>query len=333
MSVEDVSLNNVCNIKRFQMLYNIPSYRYTPISPYPKYTQEQLNMRRKAEILKYKSNNQSSKANGTTKSKAWSALVNNRTNRPPIICDQNQDMIPTPTYYSDVPGPAQLLYCDTTIPLYNYSTNTNAYGITPLPTNNNMWNLISSNNLIFSNNDDLSTLFRLFILDAIDKPNYDFTFQTPFAISMEGVQKTSNVAAWDISLNITHIDSIVTYNDVQLQDVTVNTSYDMSKVAFRCNPPNYNMFLYTGLLTMNIPGLYTKPGFIYDLKMKFSVSISTGKPSVDLSNATYFDQYTTTRTALYCNLSTPNLLSPSNCIIYDLSATSYIPYNIVGSPN
>lgn len=323
MIVEDISLNNVCNIKRFQMLYNTPPYRYTPTSPYPQYTQEQLNMRRKAEILKYMSNNQNSKANGTTKSKAWSSLINNRTNRPSIVCNQNQDMIPTPTYCSDIPGPIQLLVRDTTIPLYQYTTNTNAYGITLLPTNNNMWNMITSNDLVFSNNSDPILLFRLLVLDAIDKPSYDFTFHTPFAIVMRGFKNTATATSYDISLNITHIDAVVTYNGVIVNGVTVNTSYDMSMISFHCNPPMYTMFLYTGMLMVKIPGLYTKPGYIYDVNMKVNIQM-------DVNNS-YYTQYNTTELALYCNLSSPNLISPLNCAFYDLSANFYKPYFLFGS--
>ena len=59
---------NIFNQRRKMQLLNIPPTRYTPISPYPQFTQFQLNMRRKVEILKYSASNTNSKTNNFTKS-------------------------------------------------------------------------------------------------------------------------------------------------------------------------------------------------------------------------------------------------------------------------
>jgi hypothetical protein len=49
----DLSLNLLCDQRKKQMLFNIPQFRYTPVSPYNgSFTKFQLDMRRKAEILK-----------------------------------------------------------------------------------------------------------------------------------------------------------------------------------------------------------------------------------------------------------------------------------------
>ena len=49
--------DNACKQRKINMLFNIPPVRLEKaISPYPTYTSQQLNMRRKVEILKYKKN-------------------------------------------------------------------------------------------------------------------------------------------------------------------------------------------------------------------------------------------------------------------------------------
>jgi len=83
----DICLNAVCNQRIRQMLFTIPPTRYNPISPYPQYTQEQLNMRRKAEILEYSATKTNSKTNNYTKAEKYSLLIGgkNQTNSYPII--------------------------------------------------------------------------------------------------------------------------------------------------------------------------------------------------------------------------------------------------------
>jgi len=111
------------------MLNNVPPMRYTPPSPYPEYTQYQLDMRRKAEILKYSNNSSSSKTTNPTKKQLFS-YINNRATQggnPKSLsqqCSETDDgaSTPLPNYYSGVPGPITMLFNDKKIPLYKYST-------------------------------------------------------------------------------------------------------------------------------------------------------------------------------------------------------------------
>ena len=123
------------------LVFNVPGTRYTPINPYSLgYTKAQLDMRRKAEILQY--NNVSNKK--TTKKEAFAAVVRGASQRknyssyylrglqegtltPEQMCP-NDISIPTLTTASDVPGPPMLLNYDSTIPLYKYISQQNAYG-------------------------------------------------------------------------------------------------------------------------------------------------------------------------------------------------------------
>ena len=55
-----MSTQDACNQRKLFLQFNIPASRLTKQSPYDgTVTQEQLNMRRKVEILKYKTNNTS----------------------------------------------------------------------------------------------------------------------------------------------------------------------------------------------------------------------------------------------------------------------------------
>ena len=109
--------------------YHTPPSRYTPISPYPANTKQQLDMRRKVEILKYSNNQQNSKTNNLTKNEKWallsrgkssqttsySALLSNRS----TVCTSNETKLTSSTA-SDIPGPPINIYYDPTTPLYYY---------------------------------------------------------------------------------------------------------------------------------------------------------------------------------------------------------------------
>lgn len=118
-----------CAKRLNDMLTNDPKSTYKPQTPYPQYTQYQLDMRRKAEILKYKNNISSTKTSDPTKKQNFSYIVNRnaRGGVPASLsqqCSQTDDgaSTPLPSYYSGVPGPITMLFNDPTIPLYKYSS-------------------------------------------------------------------------------------------------------------------------------------------------------------------------------------------------------------------
>ena len=77
MSVSKINfaLQSVCQQRSKQLLFNTPQPRYNPISPYNGiYTKFQLDMRRKAEVLKYSNNASSTKTNNLTKAEKWAQI-------------------------------------------------------------------------------------------------------------------------------------------------------------------------------------------------------------------------------------------------------------------
>jgi hypothetical protein len=158
-----MNLDLMCELrKQRQSLFAMPSFRATPVSPYPEYTKEQLDMRRKAEVLKYAGNRMNTKTNSLTKTGRFAQIITGKyqsrsytttftenvsykfddllklnsvvIERVPVFsvfdCSQD-DLIPVPTSSSDVPGPIINLYNDDRIPLYNFTGMlNNAYAIT-----------------------------------------------------------------------------------------------------------------------------------------------------------------------------------------------------------
>jgi hypothetical protein len=136
----------MCTTRRNLQLNNIPPERYDNLltSPYlPQnggFTENDLNMRRKAEILTHNSN-QLLKVNSLTKSQKYSIIVKNTTSNTPIYnnkCFKNDNgqFILTPSSSCDIPGNVIMLYNDQNIPLYNFSRGYDTKAITANKDNN-----------------------------------------------------------------------------------------------------------------------------------------------------------------------------------------------------
>jgi len=75
----NISLDVLCDQRKKQMLFNNPQSRYTPPNPYNgTFTKYQLDMRRKAEILKHSNTNSSSKTNNLTQTQKLSQILSGR---------------------------------------------------------------------------------------------------------------------------------------------------------------------------------------------------------------------------------------------------------------
>jgi hypothetical protein len=112
--------------RRAAALLNIPPVRFDLTTPYPTYTKMQLDMRRKCEILKYKSTTQSSQTNSLTKNQMYSKLANNSSSISQLRianCPRNvvtEANTPSLTTSCNVPGLPMVLQLDPQIPLYSY---------------------------------------------------------------------------------------------------------------------------------------------------------------------------------------------------------------------
>ena len=116
---------NYCLQRQYRQEQPAPIRTELQPSPYPAFTEYQLNMRRKFEILKYSPTTMSTQTNSDTKSQKWSKLVQTTSNKKTCTINDN---IFVPTSSSDVPGPIINLYYEPNVPLYNYAVKVNALG-------------------------------------------------------------------------------------------------------------------------------------------------------------------------------------------------------------
>ena len=136
----DAFFSQICINRRNAQLTNVPPPRYDNLrtSPYlPQnggFAREELNMRRKAEILTHNSN-KLLKVNSLTKSQKYATLVKSSITNVPVyrnqcFTDEKGVRINTPSSSCDVPGDVILLYNDQTVPLYMFSDGNTTKAIT-----------------------------------------------------------------------------------------------------------------------------------------------------------------------------------------------------------
>jgi len=241
MSIVDPSFAPICEQRRQFINLTVPPIRYNPISPYPTYTQQQLNMRRKAEILSYSASKSNTKTNNFTKKEKYAQLVKstgknksyttiyqpnfyNETVQVPskfnidILVNKTQTVfdyniikanavcpdinsILTPTSSSDVPGPIINLQKDTSIPLYHYFETPNVYADAPT-TKSLLWSTQALNDSLCKPGIE-TPVFTLGILSLIDKSSYQYTVSIPVSFYLQGTNAKTNInnAICDISIN------------------------------------------------------------------------------------------------------------------------------------
>jgi hypothetical protein len=129
-----VDINSYCKQRKLRLQYNVPITRFTKVSPYSLgFTKHDLDMRRKAEVLKHSGPQKSTQANKLTKAQKFAQTVRGyspqQKNLDPFtgkfkeadlaFCESSLNRVLTSS--SDVPGPITSLYLDPSIPLYNYA--------------------------------------------------------------------------------------------------------------------------------------------------------------------------------------------------------------------
>lgn len=271
--------------RRNGLVFNTPGTRYTPVNPYLQgFTQQQLDMRRKAEILQYNKT-----SNGKpTKKQAWGTLVRGATQRkqytsyylknlqdglldPEQICP-NDKFIPTSSKNAGVPGPEITLYYDPTVPLYNYNSMQIAYG-----TQNSdeqlqpKWLLNYETNVTDNN---LQKIFTLNIRPSIDEPVYVFSFTTSVGLYISG-NTTQPDGVFSMGIPLNNLSVIVTYGG---QTVTLpyapTVSYSPHFVQnisgdILSTPATFAGRVYMGDLTFSNIWLNTAPNTTYDVYIDY----------------------------------------------------------------
>ncbi len=162
--------------------------RFTPICPYIKdssgnllYTPRDLDMRRKAEILKY-----IKPQNGNVSKNKYAQLATaTKKNKNKVICPN--DNTPKPTSSSDVPGKIINLHEDPNVPLYNYFPLTEQFKFQNIKYDNfkRLFDTFTNNNV-----DTPNGLFRTLTNIIILNPNTNrisFNFSIPISLDYSAI--------------------------------------------------------------------------------------------------------------------------------------------------
>jgi hypothetical protein len=303
-------------------------------------------MRRKTEILKY---NNPSQSNRFTKKQLYAQIVNgNSPIKNPTANTCNTDMIPTPSYACNVPGPITYFIRDKSIPLYQYSTNTASYAISNVE-NTNAWTIISENDVFFSS--EINTkLFTLIISDQIDSPSYLFSFSTPIGLYLTGSTQTSqSIFIPNLYYGITSVSLSVHYNgnnvpflssplitpianipvasfDISFVPQSQTLGHSGNQYTLDVSFGTINLNYYSGLLTFSNIGLPTQPGYIYD----FYLTVATN--DIAKQSNFYSTNFTTNYSGIYGNLSSSNVNTEKNVIIYNRIQEPYSSFSFSGDP-
>lgn len=308
--------------------FNIPGTRYTPINPYRLgYTQAQLDMRRKAEILQYNktSNGKSTKkqsfvtaVRGATQRRNFSSyylrsLIDNPSEQCP-----SDILIPTLTTASDVPGPPIYLNYDPTIPLYNYNSQQNAYG-TQNQTDQYKWLTNYETDII---DDNKLQAFTLNIQNAIDNPFYNYSFTTSVSLSVSGYNTyhdrldvsgifTMSIPPQNINLGIFYGGQLVTLS--QQPSLTFSSGFltDVSGYILVSNRENqYSGDIFMGNITFSNILLNTNPKNTYDFVIEYIPKLTINSYIDNLSVFIKINRTTTTTIESGLKFSKPGSSDP-----------------------
>lgn len=285
----DYALLVFCINRKLIQLFNLPPPRTEIISPYGgQYTQNDLNMRRKAEILKYAGNQSSTKTNALTKREKFALLARGNSARayPSTInvdaaCAQNLAQIQyTPSYYSDVPGPTTLLYEDASVPLYMFATNERNYGILETSDTGEFQN-VGVPNIEYLPTTPVaeSLLLTQIVRPFVNNPYYSFQLLCPIGIHIEGTASSPPAAlSFTLSNPRIHIysgGSLV--NSYSFYFSSQNPPQTTKTISVQPTASGYFEYLsfFDNIATTGIP-LLTSSGTVY--QWYFSVEFTSTAP-------------------------------------------------------
>lgn len=315
-------------VDKVRARFSVAVARLEVVSPYGNaYDKSMLDMRRKAEILKYGNNQSSSKTNNLSKKEKFALLTRGTGRQSAAICPNTSDstsIIYTLSTSSGVPGPPIYLYEDSTVPLYNYSAQPRTYA-TYTKDDKEPFSYSAIENIFIAadtfpvNPRPEFPFFYIRINPSIETRINVFTFSIPIILSLFGncTNKASNpsvtFAITNPRVKIYYQNGLVntsaspaTTTVVQFQIVDSITPVDASTFTFR--PTGVGAFsaqITIGSIEVTNLTLPTVSGFIYTANLLTIVeSKSTSGATVDLA-----------RTGLGCNnnVITDNLLS--NCML------------------
>jgi len=342
MAETDDIICSVVTQRQQQFKFANPPIRRTILgegkNPYlsGQYTSFDLNMRRKAEILKYAGNKQSTKQGNFTKKELYKNAMMGSTRASSRVLDcPDAGIIRTRSGASGVPGPSIDLYLDNNVPLYNYKTGTLPNGISETEIKDK-WKFIIPDENIYFNDDEENGLTSLNITEKIDFPVYTYRMSIPIGFNITG----KKLLAGDISYNNltisldsdTPFDFVVKYNNEYVQNIDsiIDYIYDsnINSMTFDIsnNVDDFNATLYAGVLNITNIKLFTEPGYTYDFNITPKLKLVIGNNDITSNfNIQYDISY-----GILMNISETNTSDSSGCTITtEPSSQTYVPFTLL----
>jgi len=261
--------------RRNGLIFNIPPPRYTPQNPYALgFTKAQLDMRRKAEVLKYNKT-----SNGRiSKAQSWSQIVNGSYQRRTYsntylnnITDISCDNVITYTTGAGIPGPPIALYLDPAVPLYNYNSQSAGLGINN-EDETDMWRTKYDTNLL----SNAPVIYTLNIRPPIDNPIYNFTVKTSVGIYLDGSANANNYVT-TVTISPDSIKVMYGGQMVDLQNrrptITLESGFKNDISGSLTGGP-YGGAFYLGNIVISNLILPTAAGNTYDIVIQPTISAS-----------------------------------------------------------
>lgn len=252
-STINFALTSLCQQRSKQLLFNTPLPRYTPISPYNgAFTKFQLDMRRKAEVLKYNNNSSSTKTNNLTRAERWSQIANGNSNSQssnfPSI---NLTLVDYQGNYTNI----IVKYPDTlkTIQTPQYSIDSNGNTVLDI----NAYQIVGNNGYYYVN---------IITEGALNQCNKNTLISTP----------TSSSDVPGPVINLIGDESIPLYNyNKNVNAYSYNSNREQTKL-WLYNPTS-DIFLLNGkntkILTMMVSNLVDQPSNIFTLQFPISLYV------------------------------------------------------------
>ena len=361
-------LNSIDQKNRFQ-LFNVPVNRYNNLANNPyieinpatslPYTKFDLDMRRKAEILKHASNRMSTQTNNLTQAQIYAQamqkgsyqkrtfsnqfIAQNTVNGIVEVCPPGV-IIKTPSSASDVPGNL-LLYEDPAIPLYNLvNENTTAsYGILNQELDPYGYGFQYTNEKNILSTSVPSTIFTTYMFNS-KLPYYIFSFSTPTVIKFQGALNsgyttTSGPLTFQIQLNTVSINVNYSRSPMSIRspiDYNINnypiTNQTILNISVNPNSPIFNGSFYLGVFNVSNIVLPVSLGYIYDFQLSISYSILY---PTDSKYPEYYNQpsITTIYNATNATNRTNCTITPVNPPILPTPPQIYPPLTVSGIPS
>ena len=327
------------------------------------YSQEDLNMRRKVEVLKY-----STKDYNKQKKQNYSFLAKKHTKARPCPSSNNAK----PSSSSGVPGPIIPLFENPNIPLYNYKDASKQFTFQNIPFDEfkRIFDTFPFYNIDGFNN----TYVNLMDIVILNPDNNQFQFDFSIPISLEysanfnGIGSIADVTACQIAvfnsvLDIMYSDTLISSNNITyrspgngLDSDIVSSTRSISLDLAESTVGQIKVRQYIGNLILKNVTIQTVTQYVYTMFLKINTNyaeysgdndnvkpIRTNQLGDDITNSNAINVTDVTyKYITNFNNTDPNLVNiTENCelLIFDSDGTSlnseditFIPFNISAVP-